>query len=386
MHNYKHIKNDMKKILPAIVAALLTCATLAHAQTGRAKKQSVQQSTTEYESSDDTLPGKHKHSSWFNMQTTFEGKEYKFVEDEGKVVLLYVDGERIPDDKISQYSDVITRIKKQMEEQRKLFEKQRIAMRQMQENFRDQQRQLMDQQRELMHQRDSTSRALMADQREQFRARDTLNRQLYRQRQELYQQQQEQYRLQREQFKRMRDSSGYADFFPMEPTPPMEPMAPVEPFVLVAPHPTMGVAPAPPADLIAPMAPLAPMAPIAPPPMPPMRALPAVAVAPFADVMLNPMPVVPPGNKTIRDILDYLEDKDVKIDEDNVSFSLNNTSLTVNGVKQPDALFAPLKKRYVENSKDHITYSTKKDGSDRTTQTNICTNSDSYSHQQQVSE
>jgi len=368
----------MKNLLTAIVAAVVSCATIAHAQTDSSKKQPEQMTIKKYESSDDTLPGKHGHSSWSNMQLTFEGKEYKFVEDEGKVVLLYVDGEKIPDEKINQYNDVIGRIKKQLEEQRKLFAKERERMRQQQESFRLQQRNLMDKQRAMMRERDSANRLLMAGQTEQFRVRDTLNTQLYRQRQELYHQQQQQYKQQHEQFRKMRDSSGYAFDYPVEPMPPMEPMAPAEPFAMVAPTPAVSPAPI----YAVSMAPMAMEAPL--PPFEPAAAMPAVA--PFADAMVSPMPVVAPDNRAIRDILDYLEDKDVKIDEDNVSFSLNAASLTINGAKQPETLFSPLKKMFIEHSNDHIAYSTKKNGDDRTTQTDISINHDNYSRSHQVNE
>ncbi|HYK47814.1 MAG TPA: M56 family metallopeptidase, partial [Parafilimonas sp.] len=70
----------------------------------------------------DTVPASQKtdtNTSKSTINTSMNGKQYKIVEENGKVTELYVDNVRIPDDKISQYKETIDKIhsdvKKQVE-------------------------------------------------------------------------------------------------------------------------------------------------------------------------------------------------------------------------------------------------------------------------------
>ncbi len=62
------------------------------------------------------------------IKTTLDGKQYKLVEKNGKVTELYVDNVRIPDDKISGYSDVIAKLNEKMEARKKELEEQKEAL------------------------------------------------------------------------------------------------------------------------------------------------------------------------------------------------------------------------------------------------------------------
>jgi len=65
----------------------------------------------------DTIPPAVKNESKNTISTSFEGKQYKIVELNGKVTELYVDNKKIPDDKIAQYASTIDKIRQQAKEQ-----------------------------------------------------------------------------------------------------------------------------------------------------------------------------------------------------------------------------------------------------------------------------
>ena len=413
-NNNKTLTN-MEKTFLATGIVLVSFVTITFAQT---KKNTVthtnKQTTEQANEADSTSPSKHstttteytnnetadndtlqpgERSSWVTMNTTYEGKRYKFVQDEGKLVLLYIDGERIPEEKLAQYSALVAKIRAdindKMEKQREIFAKQREQFRVQQDAFREQQRQLAEQQRIMMRRNDSLNRNLYADQREQMRQRDTLNRQLYQQRQQLQRQQQEQFKIQREQFRRMRDSLGYSDNDLVGPVPPVEPLAPVEPFVVSA-----DVAP-----LVAPVPPVSPLAPMAD--VAPVGLIPPVSdgVGLLSNLRANaaPQPDIhtqlnllahfsAPENKTVKDIIRYLEDNNVSIDVENISITLNKNGLLVNGVKQPDALFSPLKKRYIKVDNDHVIYSSHKTSTGKSTHSDISIDNDDNKQSQHLTE
>ena len=128
----------------------------------------------------------------------------------------------------------------------------------------------------------------------------------------------------------------------------------------------LGEPPVPTVPAVAPAAPAAPASPVAPvmaaPVTPAAPAAPAASpavVAPPASP-LPPTPPAPPepprANKYISHIIDDLFDKGLITEEDKLSFQLDNAQLTVNGVKQPDAVFQFFKQKYIKHTGDHFNY------------------------------
>ncbi len=63
----------------------------------------------------DTVPEKvNGDESKYTMSTSMDGKQYKLVEVNGEVTEFYVNNERIPDDKISDYSTVIAKLQEKL--------------------------------------------------------------------------------------------------------------------------------------------------------------------------------------------------------------------------------------------------------------------------------
>lgn len=314
----------------------------------------------------DTTPVRHRGDDGgnnYSINTDFEGKRIELVYKDNKITELYIDGKQIPADKIADYKDLTDRLLTKMKEQQAKFaiQQQAFAVQQQQfqrqqELFRQQQEKLREMQHGLAQQQDSVRTAFGKQQQE-----------LYKQQQQLYKEQQRQYRELQQKFRQTRDSLGINNddngFAPYPPAQPMEPMSPLTP----------AGPPPPPAAALAPMPPMEPNGPGAAL-LAPVPAQPASPRLELRAPMPPPAPLVladGPTNKTVRAIMDYLQDNNVNIDDDNVSFNLNDRELVVNGKKQADNLFSTLKQRYIKNAGDHVTYTTRKTGTGRTTHTDI---------------
>jgi DNA repair exonuclease SbcCD ATPase subunit len=70
-------------------------------------------------------------------------------------------------------------------------------------------------------------------------------------------------------------------------------------------------------------------------------------------------PPVPPviDNVTVSSVIDDLLEEKVITNQNDLSFTLNNEILKVNGVVQPKELHAKLKEKYIKSKKDHVIYS-----------------------------
>jgi len=292
------------------------------------------------------------------MNTEYDGKEYKIVQKDGKLTALYVDGERVPDDKLDSYKPVLDAIKAQMKEQQlKQFAQQKIQIKEQQEQFKRQEDQFAEQQKQYEKQQAQFLKLSDANSNTGYKQQLQQSIQQYKDQQENYREQQRQYEKQfenqqaeivrqEEQYKKEVESG---DEFIVGPIPPIPPIAPIGPIAPIAPIPPME-----PIGQVNPVPPVAPVAPIEP-------------IAP-----IPPVPPVPPtDNKTVNKIISVLEDANIITDEDNVSFSLNNSELIVNGVKQPDALQVRLKKEYFKSATDYIKYKAKKRNNGKEISTDI---------------
>jgi hypothetical protein len=95
----------------------------------------------------DTVPPAVKNESKNTISTSFEGKQYKIVELNGKITELYIDNKKIPDDKIAQYASTTDKIRQQAKEQ---MDKQIVQMKLQQKALIEKQTELMKQKELLM--------------------------------------------------------------------------------------------------------------------------------------------------------------------------------------------------------------------------------------------
>lgn len=315
----------------------------------------------------DTVPGKHGHTN-FSYNTDYEGKRYEIIYEDDKVIELYVDGQRIPNDKIADYKEATDQMLANWKEQQKKFALQQKVFAAQQEQFREQQKNFQQQQHDMRLQQDSLRG-------EQYKQQQVL----FKKQQEIYREQQRLYREQWEKMQHLRDSMHITSFGgDMAPYPPAEALMPAEPPMpaepLIAPAPNVYPDAAPMA-LNGRVGALAPMQPARSPAdvIGQVTALAGPAYNPHPPLILKP--VVAPENKTVRDIIDYLRDNNVIVDEGNVTITLNNKSFTVNGAKQPEAMFNELKRRYIKISTDHVIYTSTNKPNSSSTHSDISINS-----------
>lgn len=302
----------------------------------------------------DTMPP--KISGKYTINWSFEGKRYDIVYDNEVVTALSIDGKDIPADKIGDYKDVTGRILQKLKEQHRQLEIQQRAFAVQQEQFRKQQAIFDEQRRRMDEERDS----LGSMQREQQMELYKKQQQQFKEQQKLYRQQQEKYRQLRDSLRQFSDINFDGPM--LAPPPPVAPLEPAGPG-----HPNAPLAPVG-ADIAPPATPLAPMAPIN------ADAAPIGAAGPrFAPrAPLAPPPPIQPDHTKTDEILDYLEDRGVKLDRDEVSINLDNKGLVVNGNKQPDDIYNGLKERFIKHDKDHVIFKSHKTGNGgHTTSTDI---------------
>jgi beta-lactamase regulating signal transducer with metallopeptidase domain len=127
-NNNKTLSNMEKTLLVSgiIVTALTAFAFSQHEQPALKNIPIAQPIAAVPVVSKDTVPTTvNNDESKYTMSTTMDGKQYKIVEENGKVTELYVDNVRIPDNKISDYNDVISKLHEKLKADK---EKQKEAM------------------------------------------------------------------------------------------------------------------------------------------------------------------------------------------------------------------------------------------------------------------
>lgn len=119
-NNNKTLSNMEKTFLIAgiVVTAFAAFAFSQHKQSSFKNISALQAAQfARNEIKKDTVPQKpNNNGSTYTIASAMHGKQYKLVEVNGKVTELYVDDVRIPDDKISDYNNVI----KELEEKLKI--------------------------------------------------------------------------------------------------------------------------------------------------------------------------------------------------------------------------------------------------------------------------
>jgi hypothetical protein len=84
---------------------------------------------------------------------------------------------------------------------------------------------------------------------------------------------------------------------------------------------------------------------------------------PPTDIQLNGViPAIPPSlplenTKPLKSIINELLDEKIISSRDDLSIELNDETMIVNGVVQPEKLHELYKKKYLTGKKDHVIYS-----------------------------
>lgn len=309
----------------------------------------------------DTVPaakGENEGPSNFSINATMHGKKYRMVEENGKVAELYVDGEKIPADKIKDYQPVINEIKEAFKKQQDLFKVQQGMFEVQQQQFAKQQEQFKEQQKQWEQQNDSLNKQGFSIQAEQFKKQQ----EQFKEQQRIFLKQQEEFKKQQQLYKwdfKFSDSGRLFSYDNFGPVTPVIAVSPVLNFtavpVITATVPVTRVN----------VTPVIAMAPVTAA-VNTSVATPVTVVSPatFVSPAINVSPVIAVTpvlrNKTITNIIIDLKDDNIIENDDEISFSLNNDELVVNGVKQPEALHVKLKERYLKQAKDHVIYSSDK--------------------------
>jgi len=370
--------NNMEKISLAsgiVVIGLITIAFKQAVQQDTIKKQPASHAIQAMGIINDTVPDKNSISR-FEFNGTIEGKKYKIKEINGKVEELYVEGKKIPGEKIGDYREFIDKLhtdaKKQQDElqaQNALMEKQRAELILKEDQMRKVQDELNAQQDKKVNEADiiklkaeqeelnarmeamKNDEAKIISDEQAKKSNQEMRLELKRQNEQLLmlseQLQKRQYEL-KEEFKslqqkdqkkqneilnkqildlkneqlqiqqqRLKINKMLLDFNGRNSAMLAEPVAPIkiehDPLSIVVEDP--------------------------------------IVVEDHA-----PIPVVS-DNPTVDGIIADLFAANVIKNTDDLSFTLNSELLKVNGVVQPKELHAKLKEKYIKGKKDHVMYS-----------------------------
>ncbi|HVM89152.1 MAG TPA: M56 family metallopeptidase [Puia sp.] len=146
--------NNMEKITLASGIVIISLITIAFRQMPQEhENKSIYANNTRQENGAvaDTIPDDTSLKATITYDMVMDGKKYKITEANGKVTELFVEGTRIPDDKIKDYQEIIDRFhvyqKKQQDEmleQNALMEKQKAELIAKEEQFKKEQDELLE--------------------------------------------------------------------------------------------------------------------------------------------------------------------------------------------------------------------------------------------------
>ncbi|HWK05004.1 MAG TPA: M56 family metallopeptidase [Puia sp.] len=149
-----------------------------------------------------------------------------------------------------------------------------------------------------------------------------------------------------------------------KPVPPVAPIAAMAPAAPPAPAP---LAPAPPVP-VPPVAPVGPVGPNGPvgqegpvgpdgPAVAPVAPRVPLQPAEVAPTLASPLVYTKEPNPYVKKIIADLVDGRLIDHVDKLSFTLDGNGLIVNGIKQPDEIYASFRSKYIRHPKDHFIYS-----------------------------
>jgi beta-lactamase regulating signal transducer with metallopeptidase domain len=366
--------NNMEKISLASGIVIIGLITIAFKQTEKQdtiKEQSTANAFQSKEIKNDTVPEK-KSMSRFEFNGTIDGKKYRIKEINGKVEELYVEGKKIPDEKIGDYQEMIDKLHLDAKKQQDELEKQRAELMLKEDQMKKNQDELDAQQNKRANETDiiklkaeqeelnarmeewNKSQALVAAEQAEIAKRD-MNEQLKKQNDELMAVTHELMKRQaelKEQIKSIQQKDAKAQSqilnkqmieLKNEQLQIQQQRIRINKMLLYFNNNQSMAIPGSPVQ-------------------------PAViehdpsSFTVEAPVIVQDVEVVPPvppvnGNKLINSIIRDLMAANLITDKDNFSFTLNSEMLEVNDVIQPEELHARLKEKYVKSRNDHVIYS-----------------------------
>lgn len=357
--------NNMEKISLATGIVVIGLITIAFKQTVKqntVKEQSAVKILQAKKIKNDTVPDKPEIST-FSFNGNIDGKKYKIKEINGKVVELYVEGSKISNDKIGDYQAIIDKLhvdaKKQQDElqvQNAILEKQRAEMIEEQEHVRKEQDEIREQHNKAIGPEDVEKmkieqQELNASIRKLVKERETvaLKSQLEEQNNELLgvsnalrkrnDELQEQTRLLQQKNYKQRDELLNKQLLELKDEQLHIQMERLEiNKMLLDRQQNISVNPEIRIDHD------------------------PVTISVDEPVVISDIDAVPPAppvldSKPIPDIIEDLIEEKIIMSRDNLSFTLNNEILKVNGVIQSKELHEKLKDKYIKGKKDHVIYS-----------------------------
>jgi bla regulator protein BlaR1 len=285
----------------------------------------------EISSVNDTLPVKtnKKGESRFDMRGKMDGKEIRIVEVNNQVTELYVDGERIPGEKIAEYQPLIEKMHAEAKQNQAKLKMQTLQLDKKKEDLQTQQERLNAEIDQFKKTQDDMVR-------ENKKVMDLSNGEQFRLQQEALQAEIE--RLQKNQEAVIKDAKGQLDFNQRAE------LLKIQEAELIVEQKQLQLQ----REILQKqvlninITPLQPISPV------------------LMTLDITPVVPIPPvkENKSIKEIIDVLIDEKIISDRDNLSFTLNNEILKVNGTVQPEEIHSRLKKEYIKGVHDHIKYST----------------------------
>jgi bla regulator protein blaR1 len=369
-NNNKTLSN-MEKISLATGIVIISFVTIAFTQTPQKQEiKNVPPTVAAHQTTvvTDTIPGKETSTSKFTYVTTIDGKEYRAHIANDKLTKLYIDGKKVPEEKLGDYQEIGERIIIQAkadqdklaaenlqlaEETEKLLSEQDRIKNDIGKMSRDSIEKMDAEETELKANMDAINRnqvmtwmedSKRADKQlhEQHAQRNQQNAELMALVEELRKQQE----IMKQEAKTLgeKDSKKQAELLNKQIIELKNEQMKIEQqrnnideMMLNEDRSSLPV-PAPPSlKLDDPISPL----------------------APLKSDLVSPIPPIPPieDNKTLRQIINALMDMEIISSKNELSIVLNEEVLKVNDVVQPEKLHAHFKERYITSPQDHVIYS-----------------------------
>ncbi|HEX4373201.1 MAG TPA: M56 family metallopeptidase [Puia sp.] len=371
--------NNMEKISLATGIVIIGFATIAFTQTPQKQEiKNVPPTVASQKTADanDTIPDEKISTSKFTYVTTIDGKEYKAHIVNDKLTKLYIDGKKVPDEKLGDYKEITERIiieakadqDKFAAENRQLAE-ERVKLLAEQDRMQDDMSKMS---KDTLEKVSEEKAELDANINEALRRNELKlmiddakrgDKQLHEQHAQLNQQNAElmalveelrkQQEIMKQEAKSLneKDSKKQTELLNKQILELKNEQLKIEQqrknineMMLNEDRSSLSI-PTPPSfradDPISPLAPL------------------HADLAPLHSDLVSPIPPIPPieDNKTLRQIISALMDRKIISSKNELSIVLNDETFIVNDVTQPEKIHAEFKDRYITSLQDHVIYS-----------------------------
>jgi bla regulator protein blaR1 len=364
--------NNMEKISLATGIVIVGLITIAFAKTPQKQEIKNVPPTVEAHQTavvNDTIPVKETSTSKFTYVTTIDGKEYKARIVNDKLTKLYIDGKKIPDEKLGDYNEIAERIIIQAKTDRdKLAEENLQLAKEREKLLAEQDR--MDEEQNIMG--SDSIRKINKEKAEQYieeldahqklmqlKALDKVNsdhRELMQQNNVALMRLVEELRKQQEIMKQEaktlveKDSKKQVELLNKQIIELKNEQLKIEKQrknidEMMLDENRNGLS-FPPSPLFKSDNPISALTSDNP-------------ISPLRSELNSPIPPVPPieENKTLRLIINLLLDMKIISSKNELSIILNDEIFKVNDVTQPEKIHAEFKDRYITSLQDHVIYS-----------------------------